>query len=258
MGKPLGASVPNKDNQLRKAWHEWHVIRCDEAVQSVRAPTSSSNTLVRGWIAAYPGSDFQWRLRGFNSVGEIYASTRFFTGGGSLVVSAADNFAVALTSNFVVGPNLATGSFSQEGVLMKSSTRGNFVNTTAYMGFRFDHDFDGVGGYKYGWAKVRAEKFGDDNEGVRLILSQWAYDDSGASIAVGDTGQSADMPLPATPLLTLLGLGAMGVSAYRRRREEGLKRLADERDEAGPELVLEPRRGRRRGAGVEGRRGGGV
>jgi hypothetical protein len=37
---------------------------------------------------------------------------------------------------------------------------------------------------------------------------------------------------PATPLLTLLGLGAMGVAAYRRRREEALKRLADEQDAA--------------------------
>ncbi|WP_200236480.1 MYXO-CTERM sorting domain-containing protein [Thiohalocapsa halophila] len=36
------------------------------------------------------------------------------------------------------------------------------------------------------------------------------------------------MPNPTTPLLTLLGLGAMGVAAYRRRREEGLKRRAAE------------------------------
>jgi hypothetical protein len=40
------------------------------------------------------------------------------------------------------------------------------------------------------------------------------------------------VPAPPTPLLTLLGLGALGVQAYRRRREEGLKRLADERDTA--------------------------
>jgi hypothetical protein len=40
------------------------------------------------------------------------------------------------------------------------------------------------------------------------------------------------VPTPATPLLTLLGLGALGVQAYRRRRQEGLKRLAEEQDTA--------------------------
>ncbi len=42
----------------------------------------------------------------------------------------------------------------------------------------------------------------------------------------------ADVPAPATPLLALLGLGAMGVQGYRRRRDEGLKRLAEEQDAA--------------------------
>jgi hypothetical protein len=36
----------------------------------------------------------------------------------------------------------------------------------------------------------------------------------------------------ATPLLPLIGLGAMGLAAYRRRREDGLKRLAEEQDTA--------------------------
>jgi hypothetical protein len=49
---------------------------------------------------------------------------------------------------------------------------------------------------------------------------------------VGETGQPTDVPAPTTPLLTLLGLGAMGVAAYRRRRAEGLKRLAEEQHKA--------------------------
>ncbi len=67
--------------------------------------------------------------------------------------------------------------------------------------------------------------------GRRLRIREWAYDNGGAPIAVGDTGNGTPMPTPATPLLTLLGLGAMGVTAYRRRREEGLKRLANEAED---------------------------
>jgi hypothetical protein len=59
-----------------------------------------------------------------------------------------------------------------------------------------------------------------------------SHANSGAPIAVGETGQPTDVPAPTTPLLTLLGLGAMGVAAYRRRRAEGLKRLAEEQHKA--------------------------
>jgi hypothetical protein len=60
----------------------------------------------------------------------------------------------------------------------------------------------------------------------------WAI--GSAPICVGDTGTStpqactSDVSTPPTVLLTLLGLGAMGVMAYRRRREDALKRLAAE------------------------------
>ncbi|WP_295887134.1 PEP-CTERM sorting domain-containing protein [uncultured Thiohalocapsa sp.] len=75
-----------------------------------------------------------------------------------------------------------------------------------------------------------------------LSVCEWAYEDTGGAINAGDRGTGAAVscpsaipaaaPAPATPLLTLLGLGAMGVQAYRRRREDGLKRLADEQDAA--------------------------
>jgi hypothetical protein len=64
---------------------------------------------------------------------------------------------------------------------------------------------------------------------VKTTVFEWAYEDSGARIHIADTGA---VPAPATPLLTLLGPGAMGVQAYRRQRADGLKRLADERDAA--------------------------
>lgn len=99
---------------------------------------------------------------------------------------------------------------------------------------RFDGD-TGVTGTQYAWVKVHFDLTAST---LTMNVLEWAWDDSGAPICVGDTGTStpdactSDVPAPATPLLTLLGLGARGVAAYRRRREEGLKRPADEQDKA--------------------------
>ena len=101
------------------------------------------------------------------------------------------------------------------------------------MGFRFN-GATGTAGTQYGWAKVKTENFGgSDTQGVRLRILEWAYDNSGAAITVGDVGPAPAVPNPATPLLALLGLGVLGVQGYRRRRDEGLKRVADESNAAG-------------------------
>jgi hypothetical protein len=105
-------------------------------------------------------------------------------------------------------------------------------NSTGYLGLRFDGD-TGTVGTQYAWVKVRFDYAAPT---LTMNILEWAYDDEGCAIAVGaksgggNCGES--VPAPPTPLLTLLGLGALGVQACRRRREEGLKRLADERDTA--------------------------
>jgi hypothetical protein len=103
---------------------------------------------------------------------------------------------------------------------------GNFYNgTTGYIGFRFNGD-TGSAGTQYGWMKVRIDT-GDDFTKLRLLAG--AYDDAGDPIAVGatDDGGGGEVPVPATPLLVLLGLGALGVQQFRRRRDAGLARLAE-------------------------------
>jgi hypothetical protein len=120
-----------------------------------------------------------------------------------------------------------------------AGTAGGFLNTAAYFGFRFF--LDGGTDLVLGWAKLRLDTASDPTR-VVLSVCEWAYEDTGGAIEAGDRGTGAavscpsaipaDAPAPATPLLTLLGLGAMGVQAYRRRREDALKRLADEQDAA--------------------------
>jgi hypothetical protein len=114
------------------------------------------------------------------------------------------------------------------GGFKSSVSMGLFLSNTGYAGFAAS-DLSSLGsGPFYGWVKVHASITLQPLQGT-LTVFEWAYDDSGAPIRVGDTGA---VPAPTTALLTLLGLGALGVQAYRRRREEGLKRLADEQDAA--------------------------
>ena len=112
-------------------------------------------------------------------------------------------------------------------------TGGGFLNTANYAGFNF---WSPTSGPTFGWAKLRVDIAANPDR-VVLTVCEWAYDETSFSITAGDRGTGsavpcnspfAPVPSPATPLLTLLGLGAMGVTAYRRRREAGLQRLADE------------------------------
>ena len=156
-------------------------------------------------------------------------------------------FALSLANGFVVGPTLASGTFLNYAdaqsplglpMLFVSASvtgiyqAGSLLNTTAYMGLRFDGD-TGTVGPQYAWVKVKVES---STTRIAVTLLEWAYDNSGCPIQVGATSgggscggseNNNSVDSPSTPLLSLLGLGAMGVTSYRRRREAGLKRLAE-------------------------------
>ncbi|ADE53165.1 hypothetical protein [Coraliomargarita akajimensis] len=74
---------------------------------------------------------------------------------------------------------------------------------SGYFGFRFDS-----GGTKYGWAQATVTA----NSGV--TITEWAYEDSGASIEVGVVPE----PAGAATGLGLLALGAAGVRRWRGHR----------------------------------------
>ena len=68
----------------------------------------------------------------------------------------------------------------------------------------------------YGWAKATLT----EGEYGAITISEWAYNDvAGASITVGDTGNSA-VPEPSSFAITGLGLLAAGAGGVRRWRRE--------------------------------------
>lgn len=124
-----------------------------------------------------------------------------------------------LSVGFVVGPTLKAGY--QRGVShtwltvvegrgVASSAKGFSANTPGYLGFSFTKDGTDL---FYGWAKMT---IGVPNNG--FTIDGWAYNNiAGASIQVGEGASS--VPEPATPSLLLIGLGAGGLRAWRRRKQ---------------------------------------
>ncbi|MDM8564648.1 hypothetical protein QUF74_03250 [Candidatus Halobeggiatoa sp. HSG11] len=100
-----------------------------------------------------------------------------------------------------------------------SNGAGNFVdNSTGYLGVKFN-GANGIPGTQYAWIKT---KFSYATDPRVITIIDWAYDDSGAAIRVGDTGAvAADLPAELS-MLNLLGLGAIGLAAFRRRRDKFL------------------------------------
>lgn len=160
----------------------------------------------------------------------VFMSSGLWAGavGSQPVVGATgSNAALKLAPNALVGPTLASGTFLPRPRLYSNfgTASGPFLNgTTGYIGLRFQGD-TGTVGLQYAWLKLRFDVESSPDV-FKMTILEWAYDTSGAPIRVGDTGASNSVDSPATPLLSLLGLGAMGLTTYRRRREQGLKRLA--------------------------------
>jgi hypothetical protein len=136
--------------------------------------------------------------------------------------------ASALFSTFDVGPTLAGGyQWGVDNVSYRSAARAdsfyyrnqsrtsssnnsgpgidfvNFQNGSNFLGFRFDIN----GSLHYGWADIVIQ-------GGDVTIARWAYEsDADTAIHVG--------AIPEPSSLALLGLGAAGVLALRRRDKKG-------------------------------------
>jgi hypothetical protein len=84
------------------------------------------------------------------------------------------------------------------------------TNGTYFIAFDVQDQLNSNAVY-YGWMNVTVEGV-ETMDPISFTLNSWAYDNTGASIKVG---QTASIPEPSA--MALLGLGAMGLIARRRR-----------------------------------------
>jgi len=128
-----------------------------------------------------------------------------------------------LALNVVVGPSLGAGyQFGAAGFANRwvassatvASTAKGFSNgVPGYIGFKFT-DAGGTNLY-YGWAEITI-----DAANTAYTINEWAYNSTaGGSISVGQTADVTAVPEPSALSLALIGLGAGGVLAWRRRKQ---------------------------------------
>ena len=192
------------------------------------------------------GNAITWSVDGTNATFKLWNS--FSTGGtnsflnlksdGGLLgrgivktTGQSDNWGfVKLPAGFVVGPTLAAGydlpaggsqgyrtllrrTVASSGISIEANAQNFTSGIPGFFGFRFTDA--GLTNQFYGWAELNL----DTASPGTATINRWAYNDvAGQSIKAGDTGQSSAVPEPGTLSLTLLGLGAGGVRAWRKRK----------------------------------------
>jgi hypothetical protein len=121
---------------------------------------------------------------------------------------------VALNSAWTQARKFSSGEMigtpgSSLGAQFWSAQVGNSFSSTGFIGVQ-------TGASNFGWIQVHAAS---GPQTVTII--DYAYDDSGAHIAAGDTGVKVPEPRAALLMgLGLLALGATGVQTMRRRRRQ--------------------------------------
>jgi hypothetical protein len=88
---------------------------------------------------------------------------------------------------------------------------GPDIGKTGYLGFEFTNGAT----VDYGWLKLTITQ-NPTNHDLQGVIAGWAYNNMGQAIAAGDTGAAVE---PGLPSLLLLSLGALGLGAWRRKKQ---------------------------------------
>ncbi len=199
-------------------------------IQVTGSPVSLSMAAADGSIAHWDvdgsgGSDFRLWKQGAAGVGTIFLGSDGSNGRGLIAPFATDNVQ-GLNTSFMVGPSLAGyawGSGAAGGYAARNAMQTgpgafkigydwNFNIHTGdnFFGFRFmngANEFYGVGVINF-----------DIVNGI-VTLEKWAYNDTPDGQVHVENITGSTVPEPSTLSLALIGMGAGGVRAWRRRRQ---------------------------------------
>ncbi len=181
--------------------------------------TPGSNASVEWDVDGVNGNEFV--LQNYSNGGNSFISLNSFSRNArGMVQEITTNSALFnnLAAGFVVGPTLASGfQFGPAGqnyrsVLFNSTMvgypfKGGVIGSN-FIGFKFDS----ASNTRYGWAELTLTS-------NSVTINRWAYEDSGAAIAVGQTSSSSQSVPEPSSSLGLLGLGAAGVLRWKKRRQ---------------------------------------
>lgn len=176
--------------------------------------------LVTNGVSGTPGGSPGWDINPYVNGGssENYFAM-YMPASTSLVKSSSPTAGGAdvgkLTAGTVIGPGstMVGAPFG----FMNNPTAGDWIGTgNGYMGIEFSEASVNGGNPVYGWVQISKTIAGDPPRGgpSGITMVDWAYDDSGAAIAAGDTGAS---PVPEPTSLALMAAGAIGVLVRRGR-----------------------------------------
>ena len=191
----------------------------DAEITTVSVNTLLEDPTVDGYLALFgpytfgaSGASFAFQ-QGFNETGAGVGQLTI-TGGGNLSIAGFASGPYNYPSNLAYGANISTQSFGvlagNRGDMAWGSGYANSQFTapgTGYVGFQFDLG----GGTQYGYAEVVVNGVPDN----RATFVQYSWGGVGESITAG---QIANV-VPEPGALGILALGAVGVGAWRRRRQ---------------------------------------
>jgi len=183
-------------------------------------------------------SDFRLWKWGSTNTGAISFGSDNSNGRGLVGPTFYTDNVQALAKSFRVGPTLAnyfvwgygyySGYTPRNAMATYSSTSFGIPavgGPSFWIGYDFNFNFnvgDNYIGFRflsgsnmlYGWADINF----DTTNGI-VTIKEWAYNDTADTpIHIADTG-AQQVPEPSTPALTLLGLGAAGLRAWRARKK---------------------------------------
>lgn len=180
----------------------------------------TSNSSTPGGVNWDIDGDFTDEATIFNAIGTTSTIVKGITRINNQFRFLANSYKLAAQSS---GAVVGTANTNWRSSLYYVFYNGSIYLATGFSdtipGF-FGFSFESGGSTLYGWAEATLTNGGTFGT---FTISRWAYEDTGASITVGDTGSGGStgaVPEPSSFAITGLGLLAAGASGVRRWRRE--------------------------------------